>query len=401
MRLLLVVDAFAPIRTSAAVQMRDLAATFVRLGHMCAVVTPDDKITNHPLSLADERGISVLRIRCGPLKRINLIRRALNEIALSGRMWSGYRRSSLATQAWDAVVFYSPTIFFGRFVAKLKSLHRCPAYLILRDVFPDWAVDMGLMRKGPHYWLFRAYAQYQYHVADFIGIESPSNSRYFEPGDPRVDVLPNWIDAPSPPPPASLPEALQSTRIFAYAGNIGVAQDMDNLLRLARNLLPRRDCRILFVGDGTERSRVQAEVVKQGLTNVLFLPEMDPQQLRGLLRLCDVGLISLDRRLKSHNIPGKLLSYLEAGLPVLASINHGSDLKSVIENGRAGLVVRNGDDEALVHAAHSLLDGAEERARMSIASKELCRGMFSAEAVVRKLTSRLSPAGRAAVPQSA
>jgi glycosyltransferase involved in cell wall biosynthesis len=395
-RLLLVVDAFPPLRTSAAVQMRDLAAAFMRHGHSCAVVTPDSKVTGS-FSFANEGEIPVLRIQSGPLKRINLVRRALNEIALSGRMWSGYRRSPVATQAWDAIVFYSPTIFFGRFIARLKSLHHCPAYLILRDVFPDWAVDMGLMRKGPHYWLFRAYARYQYRVADFIGIESPSNRRYFETGNPRIDVLPNWIDDQSPPPDASLPESLHSRKILVYAGNIGVAQDMDNLLRLARNLLVRSDCKILFVGDGTDRTRIQAEAMRQGLTNIVFLPEIDPQQLRGLLRRCNVGLISLDRRLKSHNIPGKLLSYLEAGLPVLASINYGSDLKAVIENGHVGFVVANGDDRALTRAAHSLLDNPEMRARMSAASKELCKTMFSPDSVVQKLCAQLSQKRHTAV----
>jgi glycosyltransferase involved in cell wall biosynthesis len=389
MRLLLVVDVFTPIRTSAAVQMHDLAETLIRLGHTCAVLTPDPQVSGQ-FDLAIEGQIPVLRIRAGPLKRINLIRRALNEIGLSRRMWAGYRRCSFARENWDAIVFYSPTIFFGQFVARLKTLHRCPAYLILRDVFPDWAVDMGLMRKGPHYWLFRTYAERQYGVADVIGIESPSNRRYFAAGDSRIEVLPNWIDTQSPPANASFPETLLSVKVLVYAGNIGVAQDMDNLLRLARNLMPRTDAKILFVGDGTDRLRVEGEVARQGLINVVFLPEMAPQQLRGLLRRCDIGLISLDRRLKSNNIPGKLLSYLEAGVPVLASINQGNDLRSVVEEGDAGFVVWNGDDQALMQAANRLLDSAETRERMSFASRQLCTRMFSAEAVVTKLVERLS-----------
>jgi len=388
MRLLLVVDVFAPVRTSAAVQMRDLAATLIRLEHECVVVTPDEKLPQL-FALQSENSIPVLRIRAGPLKRINLMRRAINEMRLSGRMWAGYRRSPVASRVWDAVVFYSPTIFFGRFVARLKVLHGCPAYLVLRDVFPDWAVDLGLMRKGPHYWLFKAYAQYQYSVADQIGIESPSNRRYFDARDDRVDVLPNWIDAKTDAPLPFRPPALAGKKVLVYAGNIGVAQDMDNVLRLARSLLPRADCRILLVGDGTDRGRVVDEVARQGLENVLLLPEIDPHELRGLLRGCDIGLISLDRRLRSHNIPGKLLSYLEAGLPVLASINRGSDLKAVIDDAGAGAVVWNGDDRALLEAAYRLLDGDEQRSRMANAARTLCRGMFSSDAVAQKLVGRL------------
>jgi glycosyltransferase involved in cell wall biosynthesis len=384
-RLLLVVDVFTPVRTSAAVQMRDLARTLLRSGHRCTVVTPDDLLLQ-PWSLAVEDSIPVLRIRCRPLKRINLVQRALNELALSRWMWSGYRYSPLAAEQWDAVVFYSPTIFFGRFVARLKALHSCRAFLILRDVFPDWAADAGVMRRGPHYWLFKAYARYQYSVADFIGIESPSNRRYFPGGDARVQVLPNWIDLSSPAPaPTPLPAQLADSTVMVYAGNIGVAQDMDNLLRLAASLRDRMDCKLLFVGDGTERARVQLQCARQGLDNVLFLPEVDPQQLRGVLRACDIGLISLDRRLRSHNIPGKLLSYLEAGLPVLASINPGNDLGQLIENGRAGRVVWNGEDQRFHQAAIQMIADKEGRSRMAEAARDLCRSAFSSNAVARQI----------------
>jgi len=384
-RLLLVVDVFMPVRTSAAVQMRDLARTLLRLGHECAVLTPDERLRER-WSFAAEDSIPVLRIRSGPLKRINLVRRAINELALSGWMWSGYRDSPLAAQDWDGIVFYSPTIFFGRFVSRLKSLHACPAFLILRDVFPDWAADMGVMRKGPHYWLFKAYARYQYAVADFIGIESPSNRRYFSDANERVQVLANWIDlGAAAPPDISLPPSLSGSTILVYAGNIGVAQDMDNLLRLAASLRSRPDCKLLSVGDGTDRARVQAERARQGLDNVVFLPEVDPQELRGLLRGCHIGLISLDRRLKSHNIPGKLLSYLEAGLPVLASTNPGNDLRLVIEKSGAGVVEWNGDDQQFHEAARRMLNDPEERSRMAGAATALCRTMFSSDVVAKQI----------------
>jgi glycosyltransferase involved in cell wall biosynthesis len=290
-------------------------------------------------------------------------------------------------------VFYSPTIFFGRFVSRLKAMHSCRALLILRDVFPDWAADTGVMKRGPHYWLFKAYARYQYSVADFIGIESPSNRRYFARADTRVQVLANWIDLSADPPPSeALPSALSSKTVLVYAGNIGVAQDIDNLLRLGARLRDRPDCGLLFVGDGTDRSRVQAECARQGLRNVVFLPEMDPHQLRGVLRNCHIGLISLDRRLRSHNIPGKLLSYLEAGLPVLASINRGNDLQQVIESGPAGIVTWNGEDHDLYDAAIRLIDNPDERSRMSKAGRALCRDVFSSDAVAQQILATLGNA---------
>jgi len=385
LKLLLVADVFPPVRTSAAALIYDLAVSLVRIGHDCTVATTDAQISR-PFEIDSRDGFDVLRIRTGPLKRINLVRRAINEMLLSSQMWDGYRASPAASKRYDGVVFYSPTIFFGRFIARVKSLYSCRAYLILRDIFPDWAVDLGLMRKGPHYWIFKAFAQYQYSVADVIGIESSSNKKYFSRQSHKIEVLHNWIDTDAPPPPSfSLPEYVRQHCILVYAGNMGVAQDMDNLLRLARRLVHRKDCRMLFVGSGSERGRMESEARNLRLENVIFYPEVHPQELRGLLRECHVGLISLDKRLRSHNITGKLLSYLEAGLPVLASVNSGNDIKSVVEGAGAGMVLWNGEDDALANAANRMLDRRGKLARMAAAAKQLCRIQFSATAAAEQI----------------
>lgn len=385
--MLLVGDAFPPVRTSAAALMHDLAVNLVRNGHNCTVVTPDAQISRgFEIDYMD--GFDVLRIRSAPLKRIGLVRRAINELLLSSRMWRVYRASPAASQHYDGVVFYSPTIFFGRFVARIKSLYNCRAYLILRDIFPDWAVDLGVMRKGPHYWIFKAFAQYQYSVADVIGIESLSNKRYFSENVHNVEVLHNWIDIDAAIPPSfRFPENLCHHSVLVYAGNMGVAQDIDNLVRLAQRLAHRKDCLMLFVGGGSERERIEALVERLRLANVVFYPEIHPQELRGLLRRCHVGLISLDKRLRSHNITGKLLSYLEAGLPVLASVNSGNDIKTVVEGAGAGMVCWNGEDGVLVDAANWMLDHGDQRDRMAAAAMQLCITQFSgavaAEQVIR------------------
>jgi len=366
--------------------MYDLAVNLARIGHDCTVATPDSQIAQ-PFELEHTDGFEILRIRSAPLKRINLTRRAINEILLSARMWSGYRKSPAASARYDGVVFYSPTIFFGRFVAHIKSLYDCRAYLILRDMFPEWAVDLGLMRKGPLYWMFKGFAQYQYSVADVIGIESSSNRKYFPGRAHKTEVLHNWIEVDAPPPRLSgLPDRLRDRLIFVYAGNMGVAQDMDNLLRLAQKLAKREDCRFLFVGGGSERERLEANVTQLRLTNIVFLAEIHPQELRGLLRQCHVGLVSLDRRLRSHNITGKLLSYLEAGLPVLGSVNPGNDVKTVVESAGAGLVSWNGEDDALASAANRMLDRSDERTRMAVAAKQLCRTQFSATVAASQIS---------------
>lgn len=389
LRLLLVVDVFTPTRTSAAVQMHDLAAALSQMGHTCTVVTPDHRI-NDSFVLEQRHGFSVLRVRSTALKQIGLIRRALREIGLSTRMWKGFRNSPVAQERYDGVVFYSPTIFLGRFISKLKNLYRCPAYLILRDVFPDWAADLGEMRKGPHYWFFKGVAKYQYHVADAIGIESEGNRKYFQDSQ-RVELLDNWIAIQSDGDAHYLlPPELAAKTILVYAGNMGVAQDMDNLLRLARRLAARPDVRLLLVGSGTERSRLEREVRSADLSNVVFLPEMAPAELRALLRQCHIGVLSLDKRLKTHNVPGKLLSYMEAGLPVLGSVNPGNEVKRLVDEAGVGLVSWNGDDDAFADAAMRMIDEQNERHQMGLAARDICQGRFSSRRAASQILERLT-----------
>ena len=82
----------------------------------------------------------------------------------------------------------------------------------------------------------------------------------------------------------------------------------------------------LFVGRGSDAQTLRTEARALGLTNVVFFDEIDPDEIPGLYAQCDIGLVSLDRRHKTHNIPGKFLSYMRSGLPVLASVNPGNDI---------------------------------------------------------------------------
>src|SRR3546814_1252112 len=134
-------------------------------------------------------------------------------------------------------------------------------YLILRDICPEWTVDLGIMGKGPAYWYFRAVAALQYAVADVIGVQTKSNLSYMEywrrEGKRRIEVLNNW-QYPAPNTGCSIQISrtpLKARNIFAYIGNLGIAQGMDILLDLADHLRQRDDIGFIFVGRGSEADR--------------------------------------------------------------------------------------------------------------------------------------------------
>ncbi|HYH42220.1 MAG TPA: glycosyltransferase family 4 protein [Burkholderiales bacterium] len=393
MRLALLVVYYPPSRASAAVQMSDLAASFTRQGHEVTVFTTSPEA---PAALVEEvAGVRVVRVPTGRVKEMGLLKRAISEIFMSLALWRGARRCGVRVEDFDGVIWYSPTIFLAPFVAWIKRRSRARAYLILRDIFPQWAVDAGVMRRGPAYYFFRVFERFQYRVADVIGVQSPANLaqvRADTHGRRRLEVLYNWIDVDRTEPLSSgLVErhGLAGKRILVYGGNMGVAQDMDNLVRLAERLRGHGGVALLLVGAGSDVERLRRVLSERALVNVVLVDEVDPDEFRAVLRRCHVGLITLDRRLTTHNIPGKLLAYLEAGLPVAASVNPGNDLLTIIQSSGAGIGFVNGNDEEFAQATLALACDEARRADMSNAARALLAERFSIESVTGQLLSAL------------
>lgn len=394
MRLALIADTFPPLRTSGAVQLRDLSREFVRQGHALTVLLPAAGL-DRPWQLDTYDGAQVLRLRAPETKNIGYVRRTLAELAMPFTMKRNLRRSPLGDHRWDGVIWYSPSIFHGPLVAALKRASGCRSYLIIRDIFPEWAADMGLMRRGGAYRFFRAVADYQYSVADTIGVQTPGNLGYFgrwkEKAGRTLEVLPNWLGkAGAAPCPIRVADtALSGRKVFVYAGNMGVAQNMDVVIALAERLRHRDDLGFLLVGRGSEVDRLKRDVATRELTNVVFRDEIDPDEIPDLYAQCHAGIVTLDPRHKSHNIPGKFLTYMQCGLPVLAVLNESNDLSSIIRECNVGEVSEVVDLDVLCQQVERLLQVAPERSDMAARCRRLFAERFAVSAVVEDIVRRL------------
>ena len=392
MRIALIADTFPPLRTSGAVQLRDLSREFVRQGHSLTVMLPTAGLKTSWL-LEDFDGVQVLRLRAPQTKDINYVSRTINEFLMPFAMLRNLRKGPLVKENWDGVVWYAPSIFLGPIANALKKTSNCKGYLIIRDIFPEWAADMGLMGRGLPYRFFKAVANYQYSVPDVIGIQSQGNQAYFSDlMTCKIEVLQNWLaDAPDVGCSVKVADGkLAGRTIFVYAGNMGVAQGMSVLLDLAERLHYRADIGFLFVGRGSDAQRLLMDAEQRGLDNVAFHDEIDPTEIPGLYAQCHIGIVVLDPRHKTHNIPGKFLSYLQAGLPVLASINPGNDLIKIIEQERIGRVCTDQSVQTLERLVSDLVNEIKSDHDMPLRCKALSAKLFAPEAVVRQITAALA-----------
>ena len=395
MKIALVCVHYPPLRSSCAIQMRDLAQQLLQQGHEPIVVVPTDNLSKAWVSeLLD--GVQVFRLAAFKIIDVGFFRRAINEMLLSFTMLYGLRKSNFPITKLDAVVWYSPTIFFGPLVSALKRLSKCPSYLILRDIFPEWALDLGILRKGPVYYLFKLVARYQYSVADTIGVQTSANLKYLEywnkKSNRKLEVLNNWLaDAPKQGTSISIDNTtLKGRKIFVYVGNMGIAQGMDVLVDLAECLSCRHDIGFLFVGRGTEVERLQESVVTRRLHNVIFFDEIDSREVPSLLDQCHIGLVALHPKHQSHNIPGKFLTYLQAGIPVLARINPGTDLVKIINEEGVGKVYVGDNIDEFKNVAEHLVRNDSELQHMSINCLSLYKRSFTSNNAATQVVSSLT-----------
>lgn len=395
MKLVLIADTFPPLRTSGAVQLRDLVRELVSQRHEVTVLLPAADLKD-AWALEDFEGVQVLRLKSPRTKDVAYVFRTICECIMPYAMWWNLLRSPLAHCRWEGIVWYSPSIFHGPLVRVLKKTSRCRSYLIVRDIFPDWAADLGLMTRGLTFWFFKSIANLQYSVADVIGVQTPGNLSYFQDFDSltgrKVEILQNWLEKPVDS-RCSLnvtDTSLAGRKVFVYTGNMGVAQGMDIIVDLAERLRDRNDIGFLLVGRGSEVSRLTTLVDRRGLDNVIFYDEITPDEIPGLYAQCSIGIVCLDPRHQSHNIPGKFISYVRSGLPVLANINTGNDLAKIIRDERIGEVCESNQLDDLLQMAERLLDHLENDPAMPMRCRELFQREFNVEGKVKQIVSGLT-----------
>lgn len=268
-------------------------------------------------------------------KSKNLILRALSELSISFLLIFHIFFDKRFKKKWDSVIFYSPTIFFGLPVKYLKYKFNITSYLILRDIFPQWAYDLKIIKNKFVFNYFKFFEKLQNDSSTFIGVQSQKNLDYFKNTKykNKTHVLNNWIN--------SLPLYKSSIKFdgnkfnIIYAGNIGKAQNLDFFLKLAHKINDK-SLHFNIFGYGSEFSKIKEMKIKMGLANVSIFNKVEYKVMKYLFNQSDLGIVSLDFNHSTHNIPNKFLVYLESELPIFAAINKNNDMCNYIKKYHIG-----------------------------------------------------------------
>ncbi len=391
MNILVITDDYMPNSVKiGAKMMHELSLELQNKGHNVTVITPNSNLVKKYTQEIFEK-VNVIRFKSGAIKNTNKIKRAINESLLSIKVWI-YLKDFLKKNRFDSIIYYSPTIFWGYFVSKLKKYYNIQSYLILRDFFPQWIIDAGVIKKGSIFEkYFRFFEKINYDSANFIALQSPKNLEIFSKQYSKTDklrVLYNWTKTTSKKTEKTDfyrdKFGLQNKIIYFYGGNIGHAQDMMNIMRVAKKMIIHPEAHFLLIGKGDEFDIVEKFIKDNHLTNTTLLSSVSQDVFDEILSEIDVGLFSLHKKHTTHNFPGKLLGYMSYSTPILGSINIGNDLKELVESYNAGLISINGDDELFFNNCVKFLS-KNLRDEVGKNSFRLLKEVFSVESAVESI----------------
>jgi glycosyltransferase involved in cell wall biosynthesis len=299
--------------------------------------------------------VSILRIKTLNYQKTNVIEKGISILMLEHQFLAGIKKF-IRNIKFDLVIYSTPPITFTSIIKYIKQRDGAKSYLLLKDIFPQNAVDIGVLKKG---WLFHRYFSQKekglYKISDFIGCMSPANVEYLiqhNPGiDPeRVEVNPNSIE-PGNCVLSKDEKQLARNRytipvkatIFIYGGNLGKPQGIDFLIKVLDSNIGNTNIFFIVVGSGTEFPKIQAWFIKNRPLNAKLISGLKKSEYDMLVQSCDVGMIFLDRRYTIPNFPSRLLSYLEYKMPVLAATDSSTDLGRIMIDNNFGYWAESGN----------------------------------------------------------
>jgi glycosyltransferase involved in cell wall biosynthesis len=288
------------------------------------------------------------------VKSISKPKRFFSELLLQKKIWDIGKNELPSTI--DLVITYSPSIFWAYLINKIKYKYNANSYLVLRDIFPQWALDLKIITKfNPIYWILKYFEHALYSSSSMIGLQSPENLNYFHSRSElkkyTVELLYNWTSQDEHPQKyKSVREQydLKEKVIFFYGGNLGIAQDLFYVLDCAHELQKIDHIHFLLIGEGSEKLKLRKKLCDLDIHNVTIIDSLPRKLFDAVLIESDVGIISLSPDFRTQNIPGKLMSYLKYSKPVLASVNPGNDLVGMINSGNFGVSCTGRDKENFI-----------------------------------------------------
>ncbi|MEH6949322.1 glycosyltransferase family 4 protein [Bacillus sp. JJ634] len=363
MRVLYIATSF-PEPGKGATIYTDLAEALNEAGHEITVAVSEQAKNKQHTEMKKERGFDVLRIVTGNYYDVGFIEKGITTLKIPVLMKKGIKKY-LGKREFDFILFESPPVTNAGLVAWAKKQFDCPSYLMLKDIFPQNAVDLGIIKeKGILHRYFTSKEKKLLQTADYIGCMSNANKQYVLEHNSwmdfaKVEIFPNTKKLTNSINLEGFPMRERfgipkEASVFLFGGNMGRPQNIDLLCEVIKGCKNEKDMYFLFIGRGTDRYKLENAIKEFDINNALVIENLPRSEYEQITKECDVGLIVLDPRFSIPNYPSRILSYMEYAKPVIAATDKVSDLKEMIEEADCGEWVWSGDVQTFINKAKEM-----------------------------------------------
>ena len=368
----------------------DLLRKFYDEGHDVFAVCPSERREKKKTEVRKEKQGTLLNVQTLNLQKTNVVEKGFGTLAIEYQFLSAIRKH-FSDVKFDVVIYSTPPITFSKVINFIKKRDKAYSYLLLKDIFPQNAVDMNMLKEnGLLHKMFVKKEQKLYTISDTIGCMSEANKKFILQHNPsisagKVEVNPNTIEPSVFNQSIEDKEAIKlkyklpiNKKIFVYGGNLGKPQGIDFLLEtIAEN--KNNDVFFLIVGSGTEYNRTEKWFLNNKPENAILLAGLPKQDYDLLLHACDVGLIFLHKDFTIPNFPSRLLSYLEMKMPVIAATDSNTDIGNIIEENNCGYKVLSGDTKNMQIAIDKIISEEENYNKMKENAWDLLQKEYKVE----------------------
>lgn len=350
----------------------DLLREFIKCGHSVYVISPVERRQKKCTHLVEEKSAKILRLQIGNTQKTNIIEKGISTVMIEPIYKSAIKRF-FSDVHFDIVLYSTPPITLVGAIEYVKKRDGAETYLLLKDIFPQNALDIDLMKtkglKGIIYKHFRKQEKKLYAISDHIGCMSKANVDYVIKHNPEVEsskvaICPNSIDVVDKSVDWKTASRLREKyglpidkKIFIYGGNLGKPQGIPFLIECLRKCHDLKNVFFFIVGDGTEYHLLNDYIEDEKPDYVKLLSRLPKEDYDDMVGACDVGMIFLDYRFTIPNFPSRLLAYMQAKIPVLAVTDTNTDIGEVITRGGFGWWCESNDSDGFVRMVNEIVNG--------------------------------------------
>lgn len=361
------------------------------------VVAPIERREKGQTYLVREGHVTILRVKIPNITKTHKIEKMMSTLLIS-KLYARAIKQYFPNERFDLITYATPPITLAPLITKLKQQSGGQTALLLKDIFPQNAVDLNMFKQGSLLEkFFSRKEQETYQVSDYIGVMSEANRQYLlthhDIPSHKVHLFRNAMFDTSHRVEANRETLFQQYKLaphkvtFIYGGNIGEPQGPENIKAVMSRFQYFKDAQLVIIGSGTQFLNIKAHA--RHLPNVKVLAQLPQAEYHALLKACDVGLIFLDTCFTIPNYPSRLTNYLMLGKPIIAFTDAHSDIGEDVVNHQCGFWINDGDIQQCMTYIKKLTRHAELRIAMGQRARQFFETSFTIEDNVKHMMTQL------------